>query len=126
VPSSGHSVLIVARAAAFREGLEALLAAIPSVNAVCVAEDLGAAISLARALEPRLVLMDAETLGDRLGGFLDAAAANPRPLACIVLVENEAQELAGLASGAGEVVWKGLSAEQLLARVRARLDLLPG
>ncbi|HLB65929.1 MAG TPA: hypothetical protein VJJ46_13890 [Anaerolineales bacterium] len=43
-----------------------------------------------------------------------------------MLAEDEAQALAGLASGAGEVVWKGLAADELLARVRACLDDFPG
>lgn len=120
------SVLIVAKAALLRDGLEALLSAIPSVGAVYVAEEAAYALSLAQTHRPQLILMDAELLGSSLPGFLaETAAKRPSP-DCIVLVESHAQEMAGLVSGAGEVLWKGLPADQLLARVRARLVGPPG
>jgi hypothetical protein len=56
---------------------------------------------------------------DRLGFFWMGSE-------CTVLLESDAEEHAGLASGAGEVLCKGLAAEQLLARVRARPDSLSG
>jgi DNA-binding NarL/FixJ family response regulator len=119
--SQYSSVLIVAKAALLRDGLEALLSTIPVVDAVYVAEEAGFALSLARTHRPRLILMDAEVLGPELEGFLAETAVKHPPPDCIVLVESHAQETAGLVSGAGEVLWKGLPADQLLARVRARL-----
>jgi DNA-binding NarL/FixJ family response regulator len=114
-------VLIVAKAALLRDGLEALLSAIPAVGAVHVAEEAGDALLLAHTHCPRLILMDAELLGPDLEGFLAETAAKQPPPDCILLVDSHAQEAAGLVSGAGEVLWKGLPADQLLARVRARL-----
>jgi DNA-binding NarL/FixJ family response regulator len=119
-------VLIVAKAALLRDGLEALLSAIPAVDAVHVAEEADHALLLAQTYCPRLILMDAELLGPDLEGFLaETAAKQPAP-DCIVLVDSHAQEVAGLVSGAGEVLWKGLPADQLLARVQARLTVPPG
>lgn len=123
--AGGASILIVAKAATLRDGLEALLSAIPSVGAVYVAEEPVAALSLAEAHSPRLILMDAELLVPELARFLSETAARQRPPACMVLVENHEQESAGRVSGAGEVLWKGLPAEELLARVRARLGRSP-
>jgi NarL family two-component system response regulator YdfI len=101
-------VLIAARSAIVRAGLEALLAANPDLVAVGSAPDISAFMPLVEDQQPDVVLLELEASDDEMWAGWLALRAGPHPPACVILTDE--------AAGA----W---AAEALRAGVRAILPL---
>ena len=124
-PGEGERILLADDSADMREYIRRLL--IGKGYAVDAVDDGESALAAARRNRPELVLSD--VMMPRLDGFglLAALRANPdlKGLPVILLSARAGEEarIEGLAAGADDYISKPFSARELLARVRANLQL---
>jgi PAS domain S-box-containing protein len=123
-PPPGGSVLIADDNADMRDYLLRLLQPRYQVTAVA---DGRAALDLARSAAPDLIVSDVMMPEIDGLGLVQALRANPRTAGVPVLLlsARAGQEAAveGLAAGADDYLIKPFAAQELLARVRANIDL---
>jgi DNA-binding response OmpR family regulator len=118
---SGAMALIVARPDRLSDGWRALLLATPRIAGVRQAHDTASALKTVQALDPDLVLLDADAFGEMTWALLDQIKAKVLHCCCIALICSVHQRPKALAMGADAVLVKGFSAEQLSAAVERLL-----
>jgi DNA-binding NarL/FixJ family response regulator len=115
------SVLIVARPGPLREGLGALMSAIPQIDRIDEVD--GASLALTRAREQRLavVLLGTYSLGDEIWRTLRQIKAQWPKVRCVVLAENDQQQREAQAAGADAVFLNGFPAARLVSTIESLL-----
>lgn len=115
--------LIVARPGRMRDGLQALLAAMPQVERINLADDSTAALEMISGQQPTLVLLDSNPLNDgQVWTALEQIKALHPQTRCLVLVDNGRQEQRAQATGADGVLVKGFSTAELFAAIEKLLS----
>ena len=130
---SGHGgpplrVLLVDDHDIVREGLAAMLREAPGIELVGEAADGRKAINMAIDLQPDVVLMDVSMplmSGDQATRQIKAYLPETRVIA-LSMYEERRQEGEMFRAGAEGYILKTVSAEELLAALRGRADLLVG
>lgn len=112
-------VLIVAKEASLREGLSALLAAIPGVGDTTQARGLADARQKIEAQVPELVVLDVDEDGLE---FLNAVRSSNPDTKCLLLVEGMRQQTQAQLAGADVALIKGYPAQELIETVQALLS----
>jgi DNA-binding response OmpR family regulator len=113
-------ILIVARPGPLSDSLAALLLALPQAGHVLQADDPTAALQLASANRPHLVIVDADVGGTTLWDLLRAL----RPLTnfSLVLADDVRQTKLLEQAGADAVILKGIAAAEMIAQVERLLE----
>jgi len=114
-------LLIADDHALFREGMRALLGALPDIEVAGEAADGEAAVAQAAALQPDVILMDSNMPG---GGGLEATrrirTAQPEAgIIMVTMVEDDGSVFAAMRAGARGYVLKGAHHEDILQAIRA-------
>jgi DNA-binding NarL/FixJ family response regulator len=114
-------LLIADDHALFREGMRALLGALPDIAIAGEAADGEAAVAQAAALRPDVILMDINMPG---GGGLEACrrirAVQPEAgIIMVTMVEDDGSVFAAMRAGARGYVLKGAHHEDILHAIRA-------
>ena len=121
--TSGALALIVARSGRLSDGWRALLMATPQIAEVHMACCTSSALETVEALDPDLVLYDAEPFGDRCWDVLNQIKGRWPKCGCIAMICSARQRREALAAGADEVLIKGFPADQLSAAVKRLLEM---
>ena len=122
VPDKGRGdmiALLVVRPGPLRDGLNALLSAMPEIRMVAQAEDIDAALSFLARQCVELVLIKLDT-GDRrlLGPVMEMRALCP-DTRVVALIEDERDRQVAKASGTDLVVMIGVPVPTLRTQIRA-------
>ena len=121
-----HSpVLIIAHPGRIRDGLRALLRAIPEIGAILQANDSPSASQIIAEYHPDLVLIDSKLVNSNIQSMPKEIKAMSPHTRCILLVDNLQQQSMADVTGADTVLLSGFSAwefmvtvEELLSRAR--------
>ena len=108
------SVLIVASPGELRESLQALLATLPQVGQVLVANDGAGALSAIERHCPELLVVDEDIPASNAHRLLERAKQECPESRLLVLVDSAAQLNEAESAGADRAVLKGYPASQLL------------
>ncbi len=114
--------LIIAKSGRIRDGLSALLAAIPEIGVVGQTEDGGMAIKLLPNSYPALVLLDAGLPDGMAWQTLRQIKAQRPQTRCIVLADNRFQQRLAQAAQADEVLLTGFSIHKFFRSVELLLS----
>jgi DNA-binding NarL/FixJ family response regulator len=128
--SEHHSpVLIVAHPGRIRDGLRALLRAIPEIGTVLQANDSPSASQIIAEYHPDLVLIDSKLVSSDTQSMPKKIKAMSPETRCILLVDNLQQQAIADGTGADTVLLSGFSAWEFMVTVEKLLpqeaDRLP-
>lgn len=115
------SVMIVDDHPLFRKGLRALLAALPEVTLVGEAQTGRAAVELAEALQPDVILMDLQMPeGDGVSAIRQIVATSPHiRILVVTMFEDDDSVFAAMRAGARGYVLKDADDEAIVQALRA-------
>lgn len=116
------SALIVARPGPLRDGLQALMNAIPQIEVVDEADGISSALNTNFEHYPALVLLDSGLVGGEIWMTIRRAKARWPQARCIVLADDVWEHQEAEAAGADAVLLKGFPAARLAATI---VRLLP-
>ena len=116
------SALIVARPGPLRDGLQALMTAIPQIDAVREMDDVSSALRVVFERSPALVVLDSNLAGSEVWMTVRRARARWPQARCIFLADNVQQHQEAEAAGVDAVLLKGFPAAKLIATI---VRLLP-
>lgn len=119
---NGASALIVAKPGPLRDGLRALLIAMPEVNVVEEVCDLSSAPRMAFGRAPALVILDSGLASSEIWLAVRRAKAKWPQAQCIFLADSVEEQFEAEAAGADAILLKGVSPAKLIATV---VRLLP-
>ncbi len=119
---NGASALIVAKPGPLRDGLRALLTAMPEVHAVEEICDLPSALEMALGRAPALVVLDSGLAGSEIWLAVRQAKAKWPQAQCIFLADSVEEQYEAEAAGADATLLKGVSPARLIATM---VRLLP-
>ena len=122
MPESGASALIMAQPGPLRDGLRALLIAMPEINAVEEIGDLPSALKMALGRAPALIVLDSGLAGSDIWRAVRQAKARWPQSQCIFLADTVEQQVEAEAAGADAILLKGVPPAKLIATV---VRLLP-
>lgn len=109
--------LIVARPGRMRDGLRALLRAMPQIEIVDEADDSPSALRMITKHHPALLLLDSDLPGDEVSTELGRIKTEEPQIRCIVLADNPQQQQVANAAGADGVLLKGFPAAKLFETI---------
>ena len=118
------STLVAARPGRVRDGLQALLAAIPQIEMIGQADDGASALKSVVEHRPALVLLDTNLPGNEAWVVLRQIKAQWPQARCLIMSDSGQQRRAAKAAGADGMLLKGFLAAELLTAIR-ELNLLP-
>jgi DNA-binding NarL/FixJ family response regulator len=116
------SALIVAKPGPLRDSLQALMAAMPQIEAAYEVNDLASSAEMTFACGPTLVLLDCSLNGGDTWMAVRRAKAKWPQARCILLANDVQQHQEAEAAGADAVLLKGFPAASLVATI---VRLLP-
>jgi DNA-binding NarL/FixJ family response regulator len=116
------SALITARPGPLREGLQALMIAMPQIGTVHEADDVRSAMQMGLEYQPVLVLLDADLAGGETWLAVRRARARWPQSRCVFLANDVQEQQAAEAAGADAALLKGFPAARLVAVL---VSLLP-
>jgi DNA-binding NarL/FixJ family response regulator len=116
------SVLIVVKSGPLRDGLQALLMAMPQVDTVEWVSDLSSALRMAFERAPALVLLDSGPADSEVWLAMRQAKAKWPRARYVFLADSVQQQYEAEAAGADAVLLKGVLPAKLIATV---VRLLP-
>lgn len=116
------SALIVAKPGPLRDGLRALLTAMPQIGAVDMASDVPSALRTVFEHSPTLVLLDSDLTNGEVWLTVRRAKAKWPQAWCIFLANDLQQHQEAEAAGADAVLLKGFPPARLVAMI---VRLLP-
>jgi DNA-binding NarL/FixJ family response regulator len=116
------SVLIVIKSGPLRDGLQALLTAMPQIDAVEWVSDLSSAPRMALGRAPALVLLDSGPAGSEVWLAVRQARTKWPQARCVFLADSVQQQYEAEAAGADAVLLKGVLPAKLIATI---VRLLP-
>jgi len=112
---SGALALIVAPAGRLSDGWRALLLATPQIAEVRQAFAASPALEVVDAIDPRLVLLDADAFGETAWAILNQIKVRAPQSRCVALICSARRRHDALSAGADDVLIKGFAAAELLA-----------
>jgi two-component system response regulator DesR len=116
-------VLIVARPGPVRDGLRALLTAIPQVANLKEIDDASSALLVVEEHRPALVLISVDVPGDEIWSLLaQIKAKHPQTRSILLVNDIQQQQLAQTANADG-VLLKGTPASKLSAMIKNLLHV---
>jgi DNA-binding NarL/FixJ family response regulator len=115
------SVLIIARPGPLRDGLQALLTAMPQIDTVEWACDLSSALDMTSEHCPALVFLDAGTAGSEISLTLRRAKAKWPQAQCMFLANDVQQQREAEDASADAALLKGFPAAKLVATIAGLL-----
>jgi len=116
--------LVAARPGRVRDGLQALLEAIPQIEMIDHVGDGASAIKSVVEHRPALVLLDTNLPGDEVWAVLRQIKAQWPQARCLIMSDSGQQRRAAKAAGADGMLLKGFLAAELVAVIK-KLKLLP-
>ena len=116
-----NSGLVVARPGLVREGLQAVLSAIPGMNALEPADDGASALDRLASHHPDLVIVDSSLPEDELCVTLRQIKEQYPDVRCVVVAASLQQGRALEATGADAILVEGSSAALLSTTIKALL-----
>jgi DNA-binding NarL/FixJ family response regulator len=116
------SALIVAKPGPLRDSLQALIAAMPQIEAAYEVNDLASALEITVTCCPTLVLLDCGLNGGDSWMVVRRAKAKWPEARCVFLANDAQQHQEAEAAGADAVLLKGFPAAGLVATI---VGLLP-
>ena len=114
--------LIVAHPGPVRDGLRALLTAIPQVESLKEVDDASSALRIVEKHRPALVLMSADLSGDEVWNLLRQIKTEWPQTRSILLVNGVQQQRLAQAAGADGILFEGSPASKLSTTIK---NLLP-
>ena len=114
--------LIVAKPGPLRDGLQALLIAVPQVDAVEQICDLSSALEMSFERSPALVLLDSGLAGSGIRPAVRQAKARWPQARSIFLADSVQQQCEAEAVGVDAVLLKGTLPERLVATIQGLLS----
>lgn len=118
----GTSALIVAKAGPIRDGLHALVTAMPQIDAVQGADDVASALTVAFECSPALVVLESTLFGKDVGLAVRRVKTRWPMARCVFLANDVQQRQEAEAAGADVVLLEGFPAGRLVAAI---VRLLP-
>ncbi len=115
--------LIVAHPGPVRDGLRALLTAIPRVASLREIDDASSALRMVEQDRPALVLISVASPGDEVWNLLAQIKAKYPRTRSILLVDDVQQQQLAQAAGADGVLLKGDPASRLSATIKRLLHV---
>lgn len=122
LPQSSISVFIIARPGRFRDGLTALVSAIPNVDRIYQEPNGAGALKRVLQFGPALVLWDGDLPDDEIITFLPALRDQTPDTVNLVLIEDVGQEKRIKHAGADAVLIKGTHADKLLTTIESLIS----
>lgn len=116
------SALIIASPCQLRNGLQVLLAAIPTINRVSQVDDVASALAMGADHSPALVLLDSDLSDQELVSALRKLKGKWPEMKFIVLVDDDRDHGAAKAAGADVILTQGVLASKFYATVEALLS----
>jgi DNA-binding NarL/FixJ family response regulator len=111
------AALIAARPGPLRDGLRALVKAIPQIKTVHQAGDIPSACQTIAKHRPTLVLLDGSMNGNGIESLLKTIRVQKAGCRCILLAENIQQQQEAIAAGVDVVLPQGFPAAKLFETV---------
>jgi DNA-binding NarL/FixJ family response regulator len=109
------SAFIIARPGPLRDGLQALMLAMPQIEVINKADDLRSAMQTSLERQPALVLLDADLAGSETWLAVRRVRARWPWGYCVFLANDVQQQQAAEAAGADVALPKGFPAGRLVA-----------
>ena len=119
---NGASALIVAEPTRIRDGLRALLKAVPQIEGVGQVDDVSSALNIIQNDPPALVLLNSNLSGNPVQTILRQIKLECPQIRCIVLADNVRQQRIAITSGADDVLLAGFSAVRLFTTIERLLN----
>jgi len=116
------SALIVARPGPLRDGLRALMVAMPQIADVGEADDIAAALKMETGCHPAVVVVDSGLAGKEIQQAVQGTKAKWPNARSVFLADDVRQHHEAEAAGADAVLLKGFPATKLVAAI---VRLLP-
>jgi len=113
--------LIVAHPGPVRDGLRALLTAIPQVASLKEVDDASSALRVIEEYSPALVLISVNATSDDVWNLLAQIKAKHPQTRSILLVDDVQQQQLAQATGADGVLLRGAPASRLSATIKSLL-----
>jgi DNA-binding NarL/FixJ family response regulator len=113
--------LIVAHPGPVRDGLRALLTAIPQVESSKEVDDASSALRIVKEHDPALVLISVDLSGDEVWDLLRQIKAERPQTRSILLVNDVQQQRLAQAAGADGVLFEGSPASKLSTTIKSLL-----
>lgn len=115
-------VLIAARPGLIRDGLQAVLAAMPQIEMMDPVDDGPSALKKMAEHQPALVLLDTNLPDDQVWTLLQQIKARWPQIQCLILADSGRQQQTAQAAGADGVLIKGFPTKELYASVKRLLS----
>ena len=116
-------VLIVAHPGPVRDGLRALLTAIPQVASLKEVDDASSALRVVEEHRPALVLISVNETGDEVWDLLAQIKSKHPQTRSILLTNDVQQQQLAQATGADGVLLRGTPASKLSATIKRLLHV---
>jgi DNA-binding NarL/FixJ family response regulator len=110
--------LVAARPGRVRDGLQALLAAIPQIEIIGHADDGASALECVAEHKPALVLLDTNLPDGQVWTVLKQIKMRCPQARCLIISDTSQQRQAAKAAGADGVLLKGFLAAELVAVIK--------
>jgi DNA-binding NarL/FixJ family response regulator len=121
MPGACTSALIAVKSGPLRDGLRALIATMPQIEAVEDVDDVGSALQDGYRTDcPTVVLLDASLIDGEMGMVLHQLRSKWPKARYVFLADDVYQHHSAAAAGADVVLLKGVSAARLVSTI-ARL-----
>jgi len=115
------SALIVARAGALRDALEALISTVPPINQVEVMDENENIFQKIPLIKPSMIILEANPPDHSKAGCLKALKERFPDIPCILIVEEIYQERSSDFSRADAVILEGSPPEELIGLIQHHL-----
>jgi DNA-binding NarL/FixJ family response regulator len=119
--AKANSGLIVARPGLVRDGLQAVLSAVPGMNALEPADDGASALDRLASHRPDLVIVDSSLPEDELRATLRRIKVHHPEVRCVVVAASPLQGRALEATDADAILVEGSSAALFSTTIKALL-----
>ena len=116
-----NKVLVIAPPGELRDGLQALLSAIPQIGHISQADDSPSALRIVEEQRPDLVLVSTDAPGDMVATMLEYMEGIWPQCRSVVLANDTRQQDEARAAGADVVVLVGIPATSLVAIIQSLL-----
>lgn len=120
------SALIIAKPGPLRDGLQALMTAVPQAEIVNKADDISSAMQMSLEQQPALVLMDADLAGSEIWLAVRSVRSRWPNSRCVFLANDVKQQQSAEAAGADTVLLKGFPAARLGGVLVSLLEVARG